>query len=86
MRYGEILGRFGYRELTDIPSLEKAREVYCALLDAFRARFVKAMQNLGRKEYAKILRELRLKENTDLRPEQAVQVFRHMEETLNARE
>jgi hypothetical protein len=26
--YGDILGRHGYREVTDIPSLEKAREVY----------------------------------------------------------
>ena len=85
-RYNEVLGRHGYSEITDIPSLEKAREAYRALLEAFRPRFCETMKALGRKEYAKILRELRFKDNTDLRPEQAIQVFRYMEETLRARE
>ena len=34
--YGDILGRQGYREVTNIPSLEKARDVYRMLVDAFQ--------------------------------------------------
>ena len=84
--YSEILGRHGYREVTNIPSLEKAREVYRELLESFRARFTEAMRALGADEYGKILLELRFKPNMKLTPEQAVQVFNHMEETLNARQ
>jgi hypothetical protein len=84
--YGDILGRHGYQEVTDIPSLEKGRDVYRGLLEAFRERFGGAMQALGIEEYGKILRELRLNLNTRITPEQAVRVFNHMEETLNARE
>jgi hypothetical protein len=84
--YNEILGRHGYREITDIPSLEKAREVYRVLLEVFRERFGKAALALGMEEYLKILQELRLKANVRLNPEQAVRVFNHMQETLNARE
>jgi Rad52/22 family double-strand break repair protein len=84
--YSEILGRHGFREVTNIPSLEKAREAYRELLDSFRARFSEAMRALGNDEYGKILMELRLKPNAKLSPEQAVQVFNHMEETLNARQ
>jgi Rad52/22 family double-strand break repair protein len=84
--YGEILGRHGFREVTNIPSLEKAREVYRELLDSFRARFSEAMRALGNDEYGKILMELRLKPNAKLTPEQAIQVFSHMEETLNAKQ
>ncbi len=84
--YSEILGRHGYREVTNIPSLEKAREVYRELLESFRTRFSESMRALGADEYAKILRELRFKSNVKLTPEQAVQVFNHMEETLNARQ
>ena len=84
--YSEILGRHGYREVTGIPSLEKAREVYRVLLDAFRARFGEAKRALGAGEYAAILRELRLNPKAKLNPDQAVRVFNHMEETLNARQ
>jgi len=84
--YGEILGRHAFREVTNIPSLEKAREVYRALLDSFRARFSERMRAVGNDEYGKILVELRIKPNVKLTPEQAVQVFNHMEETLNARQ
>lgn len=84
--YSEILCRHGYREVTNIPSLEKAREVYRELLESFRARFTEVMRALGADEYAKILLELRFKPNMKLTPEQAVQVFNHMEETLNARQ
>jgi hypothetical protein len=84
--YGEILGRYGYREVADIPSLEKAREVYCVLLEDFRERFGEAMRSLGMKEYEKILRELRLRPHATLNPEQAVRVFNHMQETLTAKE
>jgi hypothetical protein len=84
--YGEILGRHGYREVTNIPSPEKARAVYRELLDTFRARFSEARRALGADEYGKILGELRLSASMKLSPEQAVRVFNHMEETLNARQ
>jgi len=84
--YSEILGRHGFREVTGIPSLEKAREVYRLLLDAFRIRFGETRKALGGPEYAKILRELRLHPKAKLNPDQAVRVFNHMEETLNARQ
>jgi hypothetical protein len=84
--YGEILGRHGYREVTNIPSLEKAREVYRELLDSFRARFSEAMRALGADEYGKILGELSLSPSMKLSPEQAVRAFNHMEETLHARQ
>jgi hypothetical protein len=82
--YGDILGRHGYREVTNIPSLEKARDVYRVLLDAFRTRFREAKRTLGNAEYTKILRELRFNPKARLNPEQAVRVFKRMEETLNA--
>jgi len=84
--YSEILGRHGFREVTGIPSLEKAREVYRLLLDAFRIRFGETRKALGGPEYTKILRELRLHPKAKLNPDQAVRVFNHMEETLNARQ
>jgi len=84
--YGDILGRYGYREVTGIPSLEKAREVYRVLLDAFRARFGEAKRALSSGEYANILRELRLNPKAKLNPDQAVRVFNNMEATLNARQ
>lgn len=84
--YSEILGRHGYREVTNIPNLEKAREVYRELLEAFRAGFSEAMRALRNDEYSKILAGLRLKPNVKLSPEQAVQVFNQMEETLNAKQ
>ena len=84
--YGDILGRHGYRDVTGIPSLEKAREVYRVLLDAFRGRFGEAKKALGGSEYAKILQELRLHPKARLNPDQAVRVFNRMEETLNVRQ
>jgi hypothetical protein len=84
--YSEILGRHRFREVTSIPSLEKARDVYRVLLDAFRTRFGETKRALGSSEYTKILRELRLHPKAKLNPDQAVRVFNHMEETLNARQ
>ena len=84
--YSDILGRHGYREVTGIPSLEKAREVYRVLLDAFRTRFGEAKRALSSDEYANILRELRLNPKAKLNPDQAVRVFNHMEETINAKQ
>jgi hypothetical protein len=84
--YGDILGRHGYREVTGIPSLEKAREVYRVLLDAFRGRFGETKKALGSSEYANILGELRLHPKARLNPDQAVRVFNRMEETLNVRQ
>lgn len=84
--YSEILGRHGFREVTGIPSLEKARDVYRVLLDAFRTRFGETRKALGSSEYTKILWELRLHPKAKLNPDQAVRVFNHMEETLNARQ
>jgi hypothetical protein len=84
--YEEILGRHGYREVADIPSLDKAREVYRTLLDAFRLRFGEAQRKIGNAEYTKILGELRFNPKARLNPDQAVRVFNHMQETLHARE
>jgi hypothetical protein len=84
--YEEILGRHGYQEVTNIPSLEKARAVYVILLDAFRLRFREAQRKIGNVEYAKILRELRFNPRARLNPDQAVRVFNHMQETLQVRE
>jgi len=83
--YSEILGQHGFREVTGIPSLEKARDVYRVLLDAFRIRFGETKKALGSSEYLKILRELRLHPKAKLNPDQAVRVFNQMEETLNVR-
>ena len=83
--YYDILGRHGYREVTNIPSLEKARDVYRMLVDAFRVHFREAKRTLGNAEYLKILSELRLNPKAKLNPDQAVRVFNRMEETLNAR-
>jgi hypothetical protein len=84
--YEEILGRHGYSDVTNIPSLDKAREIYRALLDAFRLRFGEAQRKIGNAEYTKILSELRFNPKARLNPDQAVRVFNHMLETLNARE
>ena len=84
--YEGILGRHGYREVANISSLEKARDVYRVLLDAFRRRFGEARRALGNAEYAKILRELRVNPSARLNPDQAVRVFNHMKETLTARQ
>jgi hypothetical protein len=84
--YEEILGRHEYQDVTNIPSLEKAQEVYRTLLDAFRLRFAEAQRKIGNAEYARILRELRFHPKARLNPDQAVRVFNHMEETLNARQ
>ena len=84
--YEEILGRHGYSDVTNIPSLDKAREIYRALLDAFRLRFGEAQRKIGNTEYLKILGELRFNPKARLNPDQAVRVFNHMLETLHARE
>ena len=57
--YEAILESLGCAEMGN-PDLEKAREAYTALLDAFRARYREARRKLGRTEYRKILGELRL--------------------------
>ena len=84
--YEEILGQHGYRDVTTIPSIDDARQVYKKLLDAFRIRFGEALRAIGRPEYANILRELRLNPRARLNPDLAVRVFNHMQETLNAKE
>lgn len=80
--YNAILGGHGYRDVTNIPTLDKARNVYRALLDAFRKRYSEARRDLGEAEYGKIMQELRLSPNARLSPEQAVQVFSYMWERL----
>ena len=84
--YSEILGRHGYSDVTGSPNLEKAREVYGVLLDAFRARFGEAKRALSSGEYTQILRDLRLNPKAKLNPDLAVRVFNRMEETLNVRQ
>ena len=84
--YENILGQHGYRDVTNIPSIDNARRVYTQLLDAFRIRFGEALRAIGRSEYANILRALRLNPRARLNPDLAVRVFNHMQETLNAKE
>lgn len=84
--YTTIIGRDGYHEVSDIQNLERARDVYRRLLEVFRERFGETMRKLGIEEYAKILHELRLHPRAKLSPEQAIRIFNHMQETLNARE
>jgi hypothetical protein len=84
--YEEILGQHGSGDVTTIPSIDDARDVYKKLLDAFRIRFGEALRMIGRPEYANILRELRLNPRARLTPDLAVRVFNHMQETLNAKE
>jgi hypothetical protein len=85
-QYAAILGQHGFREVTNISRIEDAHEVYGVLLNAFRLRFGEALRVIGKTEYAKIVRELRLNPRARLNPDQAVRVFNHMEETLNARQ
>jgi hypothetical protein len=82
--YEAILGRLGCGEMAN-PDLEKAREAYKALLDAFRMRYREARQKLGGTEYRKILEKLRLGASARLRPEQAARVFQCMAERLYAK-
>jgi hypothetical protein len=80
--YEAILSAAGYRDVTNIPSLEKARDIYRALVEIFRSRYRQARIALGEPEYAKILRELRFSPKAKLSPEQAVRVFNFMAETM----
>lgn len=80
--YEAILSANGYRDVTNIPSLEKARDIYRALIEVFRSRYREARIALGEAEYAKILRELRFSPKAKLNPEQAVRVFNFMAETM----
>jgi hypothetical protein len=84
--YTGILVSEGYHEASDIQNLERARAVYRRLLEVFRKRFGETMKSLGMEEYSRILGELRLHPRAKLNPEQAIRVFNHMQETLNARE
>jgi hypothetical protein len=81
--YEAIIERLGCGDMAN-PDLEKAREAYKALLDAFRARYREARQQLGGTEYRKILDELRLRGSARLKPEQAARVYRCMAERLQA--
>jgi hypothetical protein len=80
--YNAILTANGYRDVTNIPTLEKARDVYRCLLGAFRCRYREARLALGEAEYSKILRELRFSPKARLSPEQPVRVFNYMAETV----
>ena len=84
--YEEILGQHGYGDdVTTIPSIDDARQVYGKLLDSFRIRFGERLRAIGRSEYASILRQLRLNPRARLNPDLAVRVFNRMQETLNAK-
>ena len=80
--YEAILSANGHREVANIPSLEKARDIYRALVNVFRSRYRDARIALGEAEYSKILRELRFNRKAKLSPEQAVRVFNFMTETM----
>jgi hypothetical protein len=83
--FNEVLDRQGVRDVAQISSLEKAREVYRVLLNTFRARFRGAMAQLGRDEYTRILADLRFSPKARLSPEQSIRVFQFMQETLNGK-
>jgi hypothetical protein len=78
--YCELLARRGYREVVDIPNLGKGREVYRLLLGAFRERFAQLRRTLGQGMYEQVLRDLRLRPTARLTPEQAVRVYKSMEQ------
>jgi hypothetical protein len=84
--FNEVLGRHGVRDVSQISSLEKAREIYRVLLNTFRVRFRGAMAQLGRDEYTRILAELRFSPKARLSPEQSIRVFQFMQETLNGKQ
>jgi hypothetical protein len=63
-----------YQEVTTIPSVEKTRDFYRMLLDAFRTRLGEAKRTLVNAEYTKILLELRFNPKATLNSEQAVRV------------
>lgn len=84
--YEAILAANGYRDVTNIQTLEKARDVHRALLESFRARYREARVKLGQAEYEKILRELRFSPKAKLSPEQAARVFNYMVETIYAKQ
>ena len=84
--YEGVLAANGYRDVTNITTLDKARDVYRSLLELFRTRYRDARLKLGEAEYDKILRELRLNPKARLSPEQAVRVFNYMAETIYARQ
>ena len=82
--YEAILGRLGCGDMAN-PDLEKARQAYAALLDAFRERYREVRRQLGGAEYRKILAQLRLSATAQLRPEQAAKVFQCMTKRLYAK-
>ena len=82
--YETILGGLGCGDMAN-PDLEKVREAYKALVDAFRVRYREARQKLGGAEYRKILDKLRLSASARLRPDQAARVFQCMAERLYAK-
>ena len=82
--YEAILGRLGCGDMAN-PDLEKVREAYKALLEAFRVLYRDARRKLDAAEYQKILDKLRLSGNARLRPDQAAGVFQFMTERLYAK-
>jgi hypothetical protein len=84
--YQTILSANGYRDVTNIPSLEKARDVYGDLVDAFRLHYRDARVALGEAKYTKIMRELRFSPKAKLSPEQAVRIFNFMTETMHGKQ
>lgn len=80
--YDATLARHEYRDVTGIPTLDKARDLYRALLEVFRKRYGEARRELGEAQYEKILLQLRLDLKGKLSPEQAVRVFNHMQGVL----
>jgi hypothetical protein len=82
--YEAILGGLGCGDMAN-PDLEKVREAYKALLEAFRMRYREARRQLGTAEYRKILEKLRLGAIARLRPDQAARVFQCMAESLYAK-
>ena len=58
--YDATVREHGYLDVPAIPTLERARDVYRALLEVFRKRYSEARRAVGEPEYGRILTELRL--------------------------
>ena len=84
--YSEILGRHGYPRGDGYSQPGEGSRSLSGTAGCVSSPVWRGQKALGSAEYAKILRELRLNPKAKLNPDQAVRVFNHMEETLNARQ
>jgi hypothetical protein len=80
--YRDLLDRHGYKDVIDIPSVDKGRESYRLLLGSFRERFAEVKRTIGQAEYEQIMRDMRFSPKARLTPEQAIRVFNRLEKAV----